>query len=131
VKQTYNALENTIKHLGESLSGILVQQETEFLSAYKAHIHSVRKQFKALRDEADERERAVTENEYVKKLEHERNWYREEALNLDKLLTSSKLSEKKLLGRVSELEEECKWHATQLKNEMKQKLIKRETLRKE
>jgi len=109
VKQEYDNLTNAINNMGEKISGVLSQQEIEFLGAYRTHKRNVQQEFNALRLEAEDRERKLSENDDLRRLEKDRDWYRNEALHLDKLLEKSKMGEKKLIEKVSDLEEEKNW----------------------
>lgn len=109
VKQEYGVLANAISQLGEKVSGVLSQQEIEFLGAYRTHIRNVHQNFAVLRLEAEERERKLAENDDLKRLEKDRDWYRNEALHLDKLLEKIKINAKKLTEKVSDLKDEKNW----------------------
>lgn len=108
-------MERAISELGEKVSGVLQKQETEFLSAYKIHVRNVEKDFIDLRDEIEEKEKAIAENVKVKQLEKERDWYKKEALHLDQVLLKTKKKENELREKVDELEEDRKWLSNQLK----------------
>ena len=69
---------------------MLQKQEKEFLAAYRAHMLSVQKELQQLRAKANEAELAMKKNEKIRSLEEERNWYRKEALRLDKFATAMK-----------------------------------------
>lgn len=84
-------------------------------------MRNVQNDFKELRQEMEEKERAVENNVKVKELEKERDWYRKEAMHLDKVLQKTKASEEELRGKVEELEEDRNWLTKQLKIVMKQK----------
>ena len=108
-------MERAISELGEKVSGVLQKQETEFLSAYRIHERNVEKDFIDLRDEIEEKEKAIADNVKVKQLEKERDWYKKEALHLDQVLLKTKKKENELREKVDELEEDRKWLSNQLK----------------
>ena len=121
VKENYAALQASISELGSKVSGVLQKQETEFLMAYKAHMRNVQKDFETLKEEIDEREKAIESNVLVKQIEKERDWYKREALHLDQILMKLKKRETMLSSKVEELEQDRKWLSNQLKTVMKQK----------
>lgn len=121
VKDNYAALQVSISELGSKVSGVLQKQETEFLMAYKTHMRNVQKDFETLRQEIDEREKAIENNVMVKQIEKERDWYKREALHLDQLLMKVKKRETMLTSKVEELEHDRSWLSNQLKTVMKQK----------
>lgn len=121
VQKNYTKLQQAMSEMGSKVSGVLQKQEEEFLCAYKAHLRNVEGDFALLRGELDEKERAIAENEKVLMLEKERDWYKKEALHLEKVLLKTKKRENELSERVEELEEDLSWHSNQLKIVMKQK----------
>ena len=121
VHKQYSLLESAIDELGNKLSGILAKQESEFLGAYRAHMRNIQNDFKELRSEIEEKEKAIENNVKVKELEKERDWYRNEAMHLDTVLHNTKTNEENMIEKVDELEEERSWLTKQLKIVMKQK----------
>ena len=121
VNEQYSKLECAIDELGEKVSGLLLKQEEEFLGAYRTHVRNVQNDFRELRQEMKEKEDAIENNVKVKELEKERDWFRKEAMHLDKVLHKTKTSEEELRMKVTELEEDRSWLTQQLKIVMKQK----------
>ena len=114
-------MQRAISELGSKVSGVLQKRETEFLTAYKAHMRNVTKDFNALQQEMADTTAAVENNVLVKKLEADRDAYKVEALHLDRILTKMKKREKALSEKVDELEHDRNWLSNQLKDMMKQK----------
>lgn len=123
VKKSYGNLQHAISEMGDKVSGVLAKQEGEFLSAYRAHMRNVQTDFRSLREELDEKDRSIANNEKVLQLEKERDWYKKEALHLEKILLKTQKKEHNLNEKVAELEEDLSWHSNQLKNVLKQKNI--------
>ena len=84
-------------------------------SLHRIHERNVEKDFIDLRDEIEEKEKAIADNIKVKQLEKERDWYKKEALHLDQVLLKTKKKENELREKVDELEEDRKWLSNQLK----------------
>lgn len=121
VKENYTKLLDSISGLGSKVSSVLQKQESEFLIAYRTHMKNVQKDFETLRDEINEKEKAIEDNVLVKHIEKERDWYKREALHLDQVLVKLKKREKMLTEKVEELEQDRNWLSNQLKVVMKQK----------
>jgi len=90
VKDLHGKIGSVVSHLNEKIALVLQKQEKEFLAAYRAHMLSVQKELQQLRAKANEAELAMKKNEKIRSLEDERNWYRKEALRLDKFATAMK-----------------------------------------
>lgn len=56
------------------MSGVLAKQESEFLAAYRAHMHNVQKDLAGLRQKVVDAENALQKNEKVKRLEEDCEW---------------------------------------------------------
>jgi len=119
--EEYTRLQFAISELGDNISGVLQAQETEFLTAYRSHMRNIQKDFLDLRDDIDQKEKAIENNVLVKQLEKERDWYKKEALHLDQVLMKTKKREAGLAEKVDELEQDRTWLSNQLKLVMKEK----------
>lgn len=118
-KNVFDELEvvqKTVNDVGTVISNIISKQEEEFLNAYQIHQRQMKEEFQAMKVVIDEKDRQISENEYVKKVEKELEWYRNSSLSLDKLLDKSKLNEQYLKERVSILESEVEGYKKQLKS---------------
>ena len=127
VHSEYGKLQDVIFQIGDKVSGVLAKQENEFLGAYRAHMYNVQKELQALRAELIDKENALANNEQMKSLEEECEWYRRESLRLDSLLTESKKNERFMKEKMHMLEDDRNWMANQLKLAKKQnKLLRAE-----
>ena len=127
VHDSYGKVHDVINQIGNKVSGVLAKQENEFLGAYRAHMYNVQKELQALRAELVEKENALANNEQMKKLEEECEWYRRESLRLDSILTQSKKHERFMKEKMQMLEDDRNWMAGQLKLAKKQnKLLRAE-----
>lgn len=125
VHSEYNKVHDVISQIGQKVSGVLAKQENEFLGAYRAHMYNVQKELQALRAELVEKESALANNEQMKKLEEECDWYRRESLRLDSILTQSKKHERFMKEKMQMLEDDRNWMASQLKLAKKQNRLLR------
>mmetsp|Transcript_51126 Transcript_51126/g.61540 ORF Transcript_51126/g.61540 Transcript_51126/m.61540 type:complete len:175 (-) Transcript_51126:179-703(-) len=121
VREEYSKLSNAIGELGTKLSGVLGKQQSDFLGAYETHLHKIRTEFQTVRSDMEEREKSLAGNGRVNELEQERDWYKKEALHLDKLLIRSKKRVKETTERMEEIEEDRNWLSKQVKVVMKEK----------
>jgi hypothetical protein len=84
-------------------------------------MRNVKKNFEDLKDDIDEKEKAIVNNVLVKQLEKERDHYKKEALYLDKVTLKLKKREMELSDKVQELEDERKWLSDNLRAVIKDK----------
>lgn len=120
-------LMHVVNTLNEKVGGVLEKQEKDFLSAYRAHMFQVQKELQALRAKANEAELAMKKNEKIRSLEEERNWYRKEALRLDKFATAMKRDLKYMKEKLESIEDDRNWLERQLKGSKKSnKLLRAE-----
>jgi len=123
VHEEYSKLESVISDIGLKVSDALNGQETEFLSVYKSIMDSAQIKVRDIKQDIEQKEKAIYDHVKVKELEKERDWYRQEALNLDKLLTESKKRETDLKERLDEVSSDRKWLSDQVKALMKRKAV--------
>ena len=127
VKDLHGKIGSVVNHLNEKIALVLQKQEKEFLAAYRAHMLSVQKELQQLRAKANEAELAMKKNEKIRSLEDERNWYRKEALRLDKFATAMKKDLKYMKEKLESIEDDRKWLERQLKSSKKSnKLLRAE-----
>jgi hypothetical protein len=103
----------------------LAKQENEFLGAYRAHMYNVQRDLQALRAEVAEKDNALTNNEQMRKLEEETEWYRKESLRLDGLLEEEKKKNSDMREETKLLTSERNWIAKQLRSAKKQNMLLR------
>jgi hypothetical protein len=102
VVEKFNKLQDEVSNVGSKLSDIMSQQEEEFLLAFQQHCFTVQNDLRDLKREWEEKEAALTNNDRIKKIEIERDWYKNEALRLDIQLQQNS---EKLMGTKKKLEE--------------------------
>lgn len=81
----YNQLQTNIADLDKKVGNILTQHEADFLNVYRGHMFNIQKEMRMLKDKADAEESKRKKDELVVKLEHERDWFRNEAVRLDEI----------------------------------------------
>jgi len=128
VREKCKVLQDAINEIGSKLSGIMSQQEEEFLSAYQHHLANIRSDFQSLRLEMEEKEAALASNDRIKKLELERDWYRREALHLDKQIIEERKEAQDTKHQLEEIKFDRDWLSKQLKSVMKERNALQEEL---
>jgi glutamate-1-semialdehyde aminotransferase len=81
----YSQLQSNLAELDRKVGSILTQHEADFLSVYQGHMFNIQKEMRALKNKADAEESKRKKDELVVKLEHERDWFRNEAVRLDEI----------------------------------------------
>lgn len=119
LKARVRTLQSQLLHLCDTLndkvSAVLAKQEKEFLRAYRSHMYTVQQELQSLRAKADDASLALAKNERILALEAERDWYRTEALRLDRSVTALKGEAEYNKGKLQALEDDRTWLEAQLK----------------
>lgn len=127
VEELHHQLSHVVGSLSEKVSDVLKKQETEFLSAYRAHMYNVQKELQELRTKVQNAELELQRDEKIKQLTQERDWFRKEALRLDAYATSMKKEIKFMEEKLESVDEDRSWLENQLKSAKKQnKLLRTE-----
>ncbi|CAD8086027.1 unnamed protein product [Paramecium sonneborni] len=85
IERDYNKLQDIIDNLQGKVDKIIKSQEDDFMIAYKEQMTEVQKELKAMKRKIDEEALRQKADEKKRILEEERDYFREEALRLDKL----------------------------------------------
>eukprot|EP00929_Paragymnodinium_shiwhaense_P041376 TRINITY_DN2148_c0_g1_i2.p1 TRINITY_DN2148_c0_g1~~TRINITY_DN2148_c0_g1_i2.p1 ORF type:complete len:372 (-),score=97.22 TRINITY_DN2148_c0_g1_i2:312-1427(-) len=101
--------------LDERVESKLNANEDAFFLAYKSHMYTVQKEFKELRQRADEEETKTRRDAKIQSLEKELDWFMTEALRLDELCKKYKKELDKWKGRAEALEDDRQFLENQIK----------------
>ncbi|CAD8180004.1 unnamed protein product [Paramecium octaurelia] len=85
IERDYNKLQDIIDNLQAKVDKIIKSQEDDFMIAYKEQMAEIQKELKAMKRKIDEETLRQNSDEKKRILEEERDYFREEALRLDKL----------------------------------------------
>lgn len=85
VSNLFMQLNSKIMDLDSQIGKVLQVHENEFLTAYKIHMLDIQKEMKLLRQSITQEELKRKRDDEIIARERERDWFREEALRLDKI----------------------------------------------
>merc|ERR1719313_162738 len=101
--------------LDERVESKLNANENAFFLAYKSHMYTVQKEFKELKQKADEEETKTRRDAKIQSLEKELDWFMNEALRLDELCKKYKKELDKWKGKAESLEDDRSFLESQIK----------------
>jgi len=116
VQEQYAKLESAIQQFEDSTSNLLASQKDCFLAASKSHLHNeILPEIKSLQEMVEAKERAIATDERLMRCQEERDWFKEEALHLDKTVDKIQREKKAQQEKIQDLEQDKRWMEKQLK----------------
>jgi hypothetical protein len=115
VRDLHGQLQDTVSNLSTKITVLLREREKDFLAAYRHHMYNVQKDLQEAKRSVKKAKDDLRNNDQIKKLKKERDWFRNEALRLEKL---SKTQEKEIDSiqlKFNTLREDRVWFEKQLK----------------
>ena len=104
--RAYDELNIAIENAGDNIKKIVGAHEKDFLSAFEQKMFTVQKDMAALKEKASaQRHRAKIDSRVIL-LEKERDWFRDEALKLDKMCKDHKMVLTKLKTTFENVQED-------------------------
>jgi hypothetical protein len=100
--------------LDSKVGNVLSKHEADFLNVYKGHMYNIQKEMRILKEKVSEEELKRKRDEELKSLEKERDWFRNEALRLDKLCKQHKRNLEIWKNKAQILEEDRKFMENQI-----------------
>ena len=115
----YGKLNDEINNLGQRIADVIKDHENDFFVAFKNKMYAIMKEMRELKEKASaERHKAKQEARLIN-LEKERDWFRREALKLDKMCKDHKRILAKLKATLENIEEDRDFFQEQLFNAKK------------
>ncbi len=118
--QTFAELLDTVDSLNVKIGGVLSAQESEFLRAYRAHMYGVKKEMAGLKEVASAAAATLARDTKVKEVEAARDWYRDEAVRLDDVVTRQKGELAALRERLGAQTQDALWQGERAREAAKQ-----------
>eukprot|EP00804_Cyclotella_cryptica_P009352 CCRYP_009010-RA/>CCRYP_009010-RA protein AED:0.46 eAED:0.46 QI:129/1/1/1/1/1/3/94/178 len=114
VETEYSKLQDCIGDLAEMMNGTLASQKEEIEKTHMSEMRKVKEELDNMKLEKTKLEESIATNERACLLETERDWYKKEALHLDKVLEQTNARQKELMERLDESEHDRKWMKVQI-----------------
>jgi len=106
ILKLHSDLQALADDLDERVEKKLNANENAFFLAYKNFMYTVQKEFKELKEKADEEETKTRRDAKIQSLEKELDWFMNEALRLDELCKKHKKDLDKWKGKAEALEDD-------------------------
>lgn len=108
-------LQALVDVLDERVESKLSANEKAYFVAYKSFMFTVQKEYKELKQKADEEETKTRRDAKIQSLEKELDWFMNEALRLDELVKKYKKELDKWKGKAEALEDDRQFLENQIK----------------
>merc|ERR550537_1845359 len=112
---THQKLQELADQLDDMVKKQLSEHEKDFFVAYRTHMYTVQRDFKQLKQKADEEETKTRRDAKVHSLEKELQWFMNEALRLDELCKKYKQELDVWKGKAEALDEDRYFLEDQIK----------------
>mmetsp|Transcript_32222 Transcript_32222/g.74348 ORF Transcript_32222/g.74348 Transcript_32222/m.74348 type:complete len:347 (+) Transcript_32222:55-1095(+) len=109
-------LQALVDVLDERVESRLSANEKAYFVAYKSFMFTVQKEYKELKQKADEEETKTRRDAKIQSLEKELDWFMNEALRLDELVKKYKKELDKWKGKAEALEDDRQFLENQIKS---------------
>lgn len=92
--------------MGDKIQAVIKEHENDFIFAFKNKMYDIMKEMKELKEKASTEKRKEKQEHRLKTLEQERDWFRQEALKLDKMCKDHQRILNKLKSTMENIEED-------------------------
>ena len=117
INQYCDQIHDKISDLRNQIDGIIQNNQNEFFVAFRAKMNNIMRDMQFLKEKADAQNIKMKKEHRMVTLNNERDWFRREALQLNKLQKDQKLILAKLKVQLETTQEERDYYQQQLYNE--------------
>ena len=121
-------LNRVAEELDRNVDMLLSHHEQDFFAAYKQHMAQVQKDYRDLKQKADQNETRARRDHKIKELEKELDWFKLEALRLDELCKKYTKQLEHWKIKADALGDDVGFLEDQIKNAKKQNVVLREAV---
>lgn len=123
VRDLHGQLQDTVSNLSTKITVLLREREKDFLAAYRHHMYNVQKDLQEAKRSVKKAKDDLRNNDQIKKLKKERDWFRNEALRLEKMSKTQEKEIGSIQTKFNTLREDRVWFEKQLKIAKRQNKI--------
>lgn len=120
VRLLNDQLQDAVTNMSDNVGILLKEREKDFLAAYRHHMYTVQQELQDAKEKVHQADMAMKNNDQMKKLRKERDWFRGEAIRLDNLTEGMRKDLEVIHEKVESIEEDRTWLESQLKSSKKQ-----------
>jgi hypothetical protein len=128
VRDLNGQLRHAVANMSDKVGHLLQEREKDFLAAYRHHMYNVQKELQEAKQKVREAELAMKNNDQIRKLKKERDWFRGEAIRLDNIAEGMRKDLAVMHEKMDSIEDDRSWLEKQLKKSKKQIKILRAEL---
>ncbi|CAI2369825.1 unnamed protein product [Moneuplotes crassus] len=119
IMKTYEKLQEFIRNIEGKISGAIHVNEEDFCIAFKRRMKEIKAMVRELREKCTQDWLKIKEEQRMKTLTEQRNFYKTEAFKLDKLCNEYKLKYKEMKSKCDEIKQDRDFFEAELKKAKK------------
>ena len=114
INELYGGISSVIEQLNDKINNVIQYHEKDFFAAFKNRMYQIKEEMKILKEKASKERLEMKREERMATLQNERDWFRREALELDKMNKDRKKTILKLKNQLDNAEDDCRFFNEQL-----------------
>lgn len=123
VRSLHETLQDAVQDLNDKIAKLLLDREKDFLAAYRHHMYNVQKELQDAKKSVKEAKDELKNDNQIRSLKKERDWFRKEATRLDNLAETRKKDLEMLEVKLDQTRDDQSWLEKQLKTAKRQNKI--------